>query len=764
MAAYITKKIIIGRLMVPGIAAGAVLMLLVHAGTGTSFGAEYDFLSSFRQNPPIAREILIIDTSNGAVEQVIPPSVAAHVVMTLSEMSAGSLVLLAPLLGGGGGEQAGGSELLYHFDEEFKTITGNIRNLFDGIRLGSIAPQDASRFVSETQRLTEQSKERLLRAAIRSEEAGALRLEKAMSVFGKVFIPADARLTVVNTSGETPVGGIHTAGYSRVFADQDGRLRRIVPYIQGEDATIEHVVWTALKTTKPNTREIEAMLDLSGALLVEIPKGADDFRTIPLKLFLEYDDLDKTLYRLLAAEMSFARYGDISPDRYPPFLYERAAEIQERLLDEHNDALKARWVDMRTAYYAALGNFFSSELRQQIELSFEKLIAEEKLDAAGTEKLIALRDAELKKYDIVREVYQELTSIREMLMLALNNAFCLLGSIEGSVDETARWERLNPVRNAALLANALLTSAVITVVDRRDVMVNALVAVLIVILIMVKLRLAASFITGGLLCIIIYGGFCYAYIHSGRWIDPLVPALSSLSAALCSVVCAYTARSRMARSVRLSFAEVISPYNLRRLIATKKPLPRQGMIVQAAIITVRNPKLNELESTGEVRVVGGNFDQFRGEVKDLFVKAGAVIIGCCGDMVLAAFGSPLERLAVAYSPKTKPYSTALRGWEGSPAHKAARFVLDISSGNIKSGPWCFGIDFGECSFSWSPLTGYTAVGRPVVNARLLTRLCIRSKLTNLVSEEAHERINPVLMRPAAPHRKQGDTANYYELI
>jgi hypothetical protein len=711
---------------------------------GPVLGSLFDALCSMRKNPPVAREILVIETGENSAERVVSPAVAAKLVLTLTEMSASSLVFLTPLLGGFGGEKAGESELRYFFEEEFKTVNSNIKNLFDGIRLGSIAPQDAVRFVNETLLLTEQSKERLLQAAFQTEEESERRLEKTINVFGAVYFPQDTRLSLVN-SAEAPkmTSGIRPGSYSQAATDRDGVLRRIIPFKQ-DKANSEHIAWTALKNTRYGTKNLKPFLDETGAIIVEKPKESAEFRSIGLSSFLDYDELERALNRLLAQEMSLAAYSGIDAEKYPPFLFDKALLLQEELLDSKE--IKNRWLDARASYYAALSNFFTEETRGNIENAFKKLIDEEKPDEPGKAKLISLRDAQLQKFNIAREVYIELAAIRETLKAALNNAFCILGNVDRKNLDS------NPVQNSALLANAILTESVIINAGLRDTVISALLCAFFITVIILKLRVIPSFIIGLIACFCVFGGFCYSFLLSRLWIDPLIPSLCTAQAAFVSVLCALAARWKMARQIKHRFGAVLSAQNLRRLIFANRALPADGNVVLSAIVAVRNQSIFISETTEAPRIAKANIERFRTEVKEIFCASGAVLIGCSGDMVLAAFASPLERLAI-WKAKLPPYRETLSGWEGSAVQKAVKLIKTLPKEKIKSGTWHFGIDYGECVFSWSAISGYMAAGRAVSRSKLLAKLCASYKTKALLSAEANEKVEPSITKKALKKRR-----------
>jgi hypothetical protein len=755
VAAYLTKKVLFLRLALPALAAGSVFFLTTRFSSRFTPGEAFDALISLRGGPSAAREIQVIETGG----RLLSPAELTSALLTLTEMSAKSLILLAPLLPGAGDGERGGGELLYRFDEEFKTINGNIKNLFDGIRLGSIEPEDASRFVGETVRLAEESKERLLQAAARNEEGYAERFEKAAAVFGGVYIPADAQIVLGRpAAGELSRRGVYTEGYSR-GGFGGGRLRRIEPYRTAEDGeTREHVVWTALSKSGAVPEESARFLDGEGAFIVPALKEGEDFNTTALSRFLEYEELEKTLFTLLAEEPRLARYGGVALEKYPAFLYEKARNERERMLDEGGEEARRAWRDAKTAFYESLAAFFGAGVRENITHSFEKLIAEEKLDEAGSEKLRALSGEELRKYDIAREVYAGLRAIREPLAASLAGTFCIMGAREGAEEEAAGGTD-NPVESSALLANAILKGAMIETIDARDTLLRSLLPSFLLILIMLKMRLAASFACGVILSGAVFAGFCYSFALTGLWLDPRLPAFCAAAAGAASFCAAFAARQRMAGRLRRLFACRLSPAACRRLIGAKKPLPENKRSAETAVVAIRHPLLYLIENKENPLSAAEKIETFYAEAREALVKAGALIISCGGDTISGAFGSPLDALSGGGKRRALE-----EGGGGKAAEKAARFIASCAAGRGKNAPWCFGLDYGLCAFGSSPLSGYTARGRAAVRARLLARLCVRYKALSLISGAAKEKIDASLSRPLWRGKKRKGAQEYYELI
>jgi class 3 adenylate cyclase len=167
--------------------------------------------------------------------------------------------------------------------------------------------------------------------------------------------------------------------------------------------------------------------------------------------------------------------------------------------------------------------------------------------------------------------------------------------------------------------------------------------------------------------------------------------------------------------------------------------------VSAAIIAVKNPDLNSVETGWPAKVSAAAITRFREEVKELFLKTGAVIAGVDGDTVLVAFGSPAERSALRAMKNEAPYDSDPQG-RRNPVEKAASFLTGLLNSSKEAGRWYYGIDYGECAFAWTPVAGYTAFGPPSFNARLLAVQGRRHKVRIFISKNSADKISGATIR------------------
>jgi class 3 adenylate cyclase len=202
-------------------------------------------------------------------------------------------------------------------------------------------------------------------------------------------------------------------------------------------------------------------------------------------------------------------------------------------------------------------------------------------------------------------------------------------------------------------------------------------------------------------------------------------------------------------------------------------------IARAAIIAVHDPSLAAKQDRASPLEAAKMTAEFQRAVSLVFIRAGAAITGCEGDTVFACFGSSLERVYLERTKNETQYGDDPKAHSNHhPAAKAIGFITELLNQKNENNfaqskkavtdtsscaAWRFGIDCGDCAFSWSKESGYTANGRPVVRARILAALTSRYQAQVLITDAVREKIvQPV--RKLNALGKNGEAGEYfYEL-
>ncbi|MDR1802622.1 MAG: hypothetical protein LBQ94_03365, partial [Treponema sp.] len=725
---------------------------------GPNLGLLYDLLLILRPNQQISEELLIIDSSTPESEggdDILEPRTAASLLYTMTELGARTLIIQAPILGLSAGGTAGEEEIISRFDEEFSVLGRNIRNLFDAIRTGSIAPMESARYVGELVELSEMGKERLVAALVHGDEEGLFNMERAAAMFGDVRRAGDFQAQFTR-SGEGGYSGVlaESGEYSRAPPDSDGVIRRLAPIVtvanpDGQERTLEHIIYAALKTRYENTgieliksgpalalrggpdgRDRIIPLDRYGSVLFGLSQKRDNFRRVGISDFLAYEEADRDLRQLLLEAEAFEVFRGIEGENHPGILYDYAFSLREEPASSsqhENEERRIAWVAARNRYFASLEDIINGPTEVKLVEAYELRIAAEPLNSAS---IIEMRNSLIRAFSALRAKYHEVIELRNKLESSLSSSFCILGSSEDA-------------QASALFANSILTGRVVKPGDTRTLLLLTLLFVFLSCF-MVRAREPASSLRTGLFLTLLIGiGFSVSFITSGLWLDPRVPVAANAAGVLVSAALAFAAKNRHSMIFRQSYGPFISRSCLESVIRAGAPLPSQTVTTAAVVVAVK--KANPVPSGGSQGLSNEALLAFQKDASETFRKAGATITGIEGSMVIVCFGSPLERIAIAEKENPSPNETAVKTF----AQRAVDLVSKISR-RPEAASWEFGIDTGNCSFSWTAVSGYSALGVPVQRAKILSHLAGRYKTRIVISAS----INKVL--PALPVRKLDD--------
>jgi hypothetical protein len=725
MSAFISKRLSLVLLICAWCAALAITLLMNYALAGPKLGKFYDTLLDFRIQPPVSREILLIET-----DEVIEPGDIVSALITLSEMGASDLLVEVPVLGSGSGMAESGREFSYRVNDEFSLLGRNIRNLFEAIRMGMVSPIESPSYVESLVELSERGRDRLNTALIRQDEESSVLATQAAAVFGKALFAADLR--------PGPWGDI--PWYSLPRPDRDGVLRRIAP-----SAEIEHIAYHALKGRwdksaleygggtvtnggklflinqfERNGEDMEYRfpLDRDKNILIDRKTLGKDraqgFRRLTLQHFRDYEQSGRALARLLKDAESLGVYAKTVPERIPLMLYDYAERLKEDLLKNPTEAGRAAWTDARAEYIASLNEFLHGSAETNLVNGYEELIATEKLSDAGIARLQGLRDELIRSFSAMKEKHLELSELRALLANEIAGSFCIMGPAFSTA-------RVNTPGSSALLSNALLTGdSVIPGQDRYIILWSLVVSFLL--LACIHAFKPALLLTLGLAVNLLCGAvFSLSFIISGYWIDPYIPSAALLGGTLVLFVSRFCISHDRVLRFRLAYAKSLNSAMLKTLVKAGHPHLSETLCAQAVIIAVKNPGMSGREDREMPLEASRSAVEFRGEFSRLFKQQGALILGFENDIALACFGSPPQRIC---REDTK--------------HPAARAIscIKVILQSPLSADWRFGIESGECAFSWSAETGYTANGHPVARARIFAALAQRFKVRAIIGRSA----------------------------
>jgi hypothetical protein len=682
-----------------------MVFLLNYLLSGPKLGKHYDFLLKYKK-PVASNEILIIET-----DEFIEGGDFFSVLLTLTEMEAADLVLAGRLSPSSTPITLTEADIRRYFVDEYDQISSNIRNLFEGIRMGFVTPAKAPLFVEQVVESAQKGRERLVRILIDKDEE----LVRSVAVFGNYL---DA--------------------YTKPQLDKDGKLRRVKPV--EVDGSVEYPLYVNLKsryavsqieTTDKKLilwlrghdgKDLDITLDNDGNIIT--PWNCN-FRSVDIELFRKYETADNAMLDLLAQANELKVFAKILPEKIPLFLGEYTGALLEDLIKTPNSETRVAWITARSNYFKSMDDFFDGSTETNLINGYEELIADtDSSKKAELDKLIRTKNDLMDLFAKMRETYGELSSSRLRLKAELGLSLCVMGD-----EQNAKY--------SAMLANALITGSHIKPVLPRYVIFLSIAVVFAILVIIFMMRPAVLLIIGLLLSVLSANLYSGIFILYSYWLDPLIVFLSSLVSVLFLFFCKNTYLNYRARAFRSAYRTAVSKDVLQKLIYNGRPGISEVNVSYAAVIAIRDVNLFGKEEEEASKESAKMKKIFYATAKKILFNAGAVIAGFEGDTILACFGSPLElQPNLATYKWTEDGKPAAKSYH--PADKACALVRQLLKNEKIT--WHFGIDSGDCTFSWSPETGFSVSGGPAVHARNLVLKTARFKVRALISNIVREKI------------------------
>jgi hypothetical protein len=670
-------------ILIGGLACAAGMLFLADfVLAGPRLGPHYDFLLEYKQPPLVSGEILIIETGD-----YIESGDIFNVLMTLTEMSAENLIMTGKVSPSSSPVTITEAEIRQRFMDEYILVNTNIRNLFEAIKLGSVSPVNAPGYVDRLVEMTDQGRDRLLAALINRD----VNLLRSIAVFGNYL--------------ETDMNPV---------LDKDGKVRRVLPV--DTKSSMEHSVFLSLKN-RYAASQIETadktmilwLLNHDGTEL-DIPLDREaniitpwncDFRRVNISLFKEYEDAELAMRSALAKANELGAFSQTLPEKSPLIIGDFALRFREELLKSPDGEKRVNWVGEREKYLKSLDDFLNSQAEAGLVKGYNDVIADEKsLSKEGLAALAGMRDQLIRSFSDMRNEYNVLYAVYSKLKEELAMSFCILGS--GTNAEYS-----------ALLANAIITGNHIKPVYDQYILIFSAVGVFIVLLIIFYMRPSVLLIFGIVLSAAVSAVFGSVFIYYSYWIDPVIVFASSITGTLVIFYLKCAVKNSRARLFRSAYGSSVSQRVLKELIYAGRPQLSDIVVTNAAVIAIKDINLLTIEDREKPHDAGKAKKAFFSLVKKTVSSYGAIIAGFEADIVLACFGSPLDK-------------------SGDPLGKACAMVKDLL--NDKKNSWCFGIDAGECTFYWMPETGYSVNGKPAVRARVAASKTKRLKTRSIVTE------------------------------
>jgi hypothetical protein len=296
------------------------LSFLANSSTNSWEAACLDALLQVREPTPVAREILLVDGGGTIGAEARREPAPAELIWTLAELRV-ERVLLPPswpaVDGADTGASASARKRASLLEQEFALIDENIRALFEAIRIGSIDPNDADRFVEELRRIVADSKSRIQKGLVRGAGGSSVSVEELIEAFG---------------------------------SDRLGREL------------------SELGVSLPS---------YPSAVAIPIPPGGDDgepeFRRLPQAAINRYISLANRLALRLSAMEEAGYFDEIDPRNRPSIMRDHLRALREELFEQPTEARAAAWREAAEDYFEAIAGLIDGETEARLMERFEAI-------------------------------------------------------------------------------------------------------------------------------------------------------------------------------------------------------------------------------------------------------------------------------------------------------------------------------------------------------------------------------------------------------
>jgi len=487
-------------------------------------------------------------------------------------------------------------------------------------------------------------------------------------------------------------------------------------------------------------------------------EGSVPFRRVDLWVVERYTALDKALYGLLVTMEHAGYLASLDPGAHPPALYEHALSLRQNLLAKPGDAAARTWREAREQYVRSVRTLLSGKAESGLLAGFDSLLAAETLEESSAISIKNLRQAVVAAFAAARSAFNEFQTVRDRLQADLRGAFCIVGAVSGP--QLAAAEQ-TPAEATAFLANSVLSGSHFRVATGPRYRFWMLLPAVLASVLLAPFGTLVSGLLGVAAIASSAGMFSLLFVYKGIWVDPLIVAGITAAAAAASIATELAVRARIGSILRRRLGNRL-PESALTVLTSRHILPPAGdLTARSAILAVRHfgeaSHADQEDSAHHAAALRAFHDAAAAEI----TRRGGVVLGVDEFILTAGFGTPLHALTdgPANGSGMDPADAAKR---------ACSAALDIAAlAPEQSGGWRFGLDLGECNFFYSSVDGYSAVGRTVNYARLLSGLGSKYNSRILVTQGIAAAMGPGFRTrrlDSLVEKASGHEHAFYELI
>jgi adenylate cyclase len=589
------------------------------------------------------------------------------------------------------------------FDQEFQTISQNIRELYLALQTGRISLRDAEDYVRDLTGLTDTARDQLLDKVREISRDNDAYFGRAARLFGKAYftvnmlpeaegvVPESLRSYVLDNiavknirpeAGFDPdpsiraadirpailpiLKGAGGAGFPNVIVDGDGVRRRIdlVTEYQGRyfaqlafrplldflgDPEVElrnrHIVLRDA-LVDGNRRDIVIPMTGQYKFLINWPKSSylESFRHLSYYNLVLHKRLEQDLLHNLKImeEAGYLSYFEGGFDLLDAHRY--AESILQEVLDGGDPAKMADYRDVRATFFQAVGQYLDGPAERKITDQVEALLASEEISDEDKASYREIGRQVPTVFSTTRELYSSLARVRTTLGEEIPRAFVIIGWTGTSTTDIGvnpfEEEYMN-VGTHASLVNTILQERFLDELPWWYGAILGAALALAVTFVIRKLGPLLSILMGiGFLIVITAAGAAF-FLLTGWYLYLLTPALSVFFTLFAMILIKFLVLEQEKSFIRNAFSHYLSTDVINELISDPDKLELGGEKKYMTAMFTDVLGFSSISEEMDPTDLVRLLNAYLTEMSNIILDLKGTIDKYEGDAIMAFFGAPV---------------------------------------------------------------------------------------------------------------------------
>ncbi|MFO7849358.1 MAG: CHASE2 domain-containing protein [Spirochaetia bacterium] len=596
-------------------------------------------------------------------------------------------------------------EIPASFRQEFGEMQENINGLFNALASGQIPIEEANSYIEDLQELTEESRQILLDkvqdiARDNDEYFGKMnRLngetyftvgmlpEKDNSVPDSLIEYTKEHVALKKVSGDSSnlrearglrpaiypiLEGARSAGFPNVKVDRDGVRRRIDLLIKYDGDYYPQLAFSPLlrwlgmpdievkesritlqdaEHPEEGKKDITIPLTEDGHVLINWPHKSysDSFRHLSYYELVYNRELERRLIENLGImeEAGYLSYHEGDFELMDAYKY--AEEIKREVIEGGDPELMDEYAEVRTAFFNGVDDFLHGPAEETIDEEIERILSSGEssgeLDEETSASYREIQEELPEVFGASRDVYENLAKSRGRLEEAVSGSFTIIGHVGTSTTDigvTPFAEEYMNVGTHASLVNTILQENFLDELPEWYSMLLALAASILVALLTWKMTPSLSILSGALFLFLVVGADLAAFVGTGVYLPPLIPASSIFFTIVVLTVIKFLQEAKDRVYIKNAFRHYLSSDVINDLLSDPDKLSLGGDKKYMTAMFTDIKGFSTISESLDPSDLVSLLNEYLTEMSDIIMDQRGTIDKYEGDAIICFFGAPIE--------------------------------------------------------------------------------------------------------------------------